>query len=158
MILPFSQKFKNGEATHFLEKIWKNEELWTEEEAIEFSNKAGSLGFDDWFLETVKPKIHTIRADAKNRWKAGMKIHAVFNNRTKDMYQFCPTFVCTGVQTIEIKSMGVNRYVKIDGKLISWVKLKILASNDGFENVSDFFEYFYVDFKGKIIHFTDFRY
>ena len=87
MILPFSQRFKNGEPTHFLEKIWLNHGLWTEEDAIRFSdNTTHQLDFDDWCLESCSPKIHTIREDKTRRWCVGKKIHAVFNNRTKDTY------------------------------------------------------------------------
>lgn len=111
----------------------------------------------------LSPKIHTIRTDYKNRWKAGCKIHAVYNNRTKNMFKFAPTFECNGTQTIEIKyfysdDADAQTEVWIDGRLLIQSEIELLAKNDGFDNVYTFFLYFHTDFKGKIIHFTNFRY
>jgi len=33
-----------------------------------------------------------------------------------------------------------------------------LAKNDGFEGIEDFFKWFNEDFKGKIIHWTNYKY
>jgi len=159
MKLPFSKKFKNGNETYFLEKIWTNQYLWTEDEAIEFAtNKTHILEFDDWVIETCNPKIHTIRMDLKNRWKQGSKIHPVFENRTKNQHQFAPTFVCKGIQSIEITWLRGNIYISIDDKLFDYNQKVQLSQNDGFESLSDFEKWFNTPFKGKIIHFTDFKY
>lgn len=36
--------------------------------------------------------------------------------------------------------------------------VEVLAKNDGFSGVKEFFEWFSEDFKGKIIHWTDLKY
>ena len=160
MILPFSKKFKNGNDTHFLEKIWANQNLWSEEDAIYFStNNPRILDFDDWYIETAKPKIHTIRRDEKNRWKTGNKIHPVFENRSKNQHQFAPTFICTGIQKIKILRSEDKMLIYVDGNLLDkWATINRLVQNDGFENEIDFCSWFDADFEGKIIHFTDLHY
>lgn len=123
-----------------------------------------------------KPKIHTIREDKNNRWKAGMDIHMVINNRTKNRFQFAPVVKCVSVQEIEIdsyesdikshftysKHLGNYRYkvfrVWIDGKMRPIRELEKLAINDGFDSAEDFFKYFNKDFKGKLIHWSNLKY
>lgn len=106
------------------------------------------------------PKLHTIREDSSNRWRAGMDIHFVINNRTKNRFQFAPVVNCVSIQNIEIKYFKTFVYpeVIIDGKMMSYLALGDVAINDGFDSVDDFFAYFNKDFKGKIIHWTDLRY
>ena len=127
------------------------------------------------------PKLHTIRRDENNRWKAGMNIHFVVNGRTKDRFQFAPVVKCVRVQNIEIinaERYGVNDpeisyhniiplygsdwhfaiIVKIDDRKLSREEVEILAVSDGFESVWEFFKYFEKDFKGKLIHWTNLKY
>ena len=128
-------------------------------------------------LNGFKPKLHTIRQDKSNRWKAGKTIHymqwAGLPYKSKNE-QICPPAPCTGTQKIEIKynkGGGVN--VFIDDKLFyyqyetecgleldkeSKEKMLDLAQNDGFETIADFFRWFNTDFEGKIIHWTDLKY
>ena len=109
-------------------------------------------------------KIHTIREDKTNRWKAGNVIHGATGVRTKNYNQFFED-VCRSTQKIEIK---------YDNKCSDWPAVIIdgkehriyhkpnvilqLAMNDGFKHPSEFSEWFKSDFKGKIIHWTDFKY
>jgi len=58
MILGFKTKTKDGRYTNFVEKIEKGE------------------------------KIHTIREDKLNRWRAGRIIHAAVGVRTNEYRQF----------------------------------------------------------------------
>lgn len=107
------------------------------------------------------PKIHTIRADEKDRWKVGNKIHFVINNRTKNRFQFAPVITVKSIQKIEIVYwMGCGDYpaVVIDGQTLKNREVETLAKNDGFDSVEDFFSWFNSDFKGKIIHWTDCSY
>lgn len=117
-------------------------------------------------------KIHTIRTDEKELWEqkvadinAGNKILCVrewtgrpYNSEQADIKQF----VSVGLQDITI-TYGVD-----DEKPQAWVDgkpvpIETLAKNDGLE-LPDFIEWFFGSvhtgnvFKGKIIHFTDFRY
>lgn len=123
----------------------------------------------------IKPdltsKIHTIRRDENNRWKAGMNIHFVINSRTKNRFQFAPIVKCVSVQEIEFKWDFTQTmcWVFIDGKSFTTFEkseqgieygenAKKIAHNDGFESKEDFFKYFNEDFKGKLIHWTKLNY
>ena len=124
------------------------------------------------------PKIHSIRNG--NRWKAGMLIHMATGVRTKNYFQFNQNIrgleQCKSVQSIDIQYSLDYIYVIIDGKTEAiWRNHKSLdndfysneidcpmifqlAKNDGFNSVTDFFRWFNSNFKGQIIHWTDFRY
>lgn len=105
-------------------------------------------------------KIHTIREDKTNRWKPGNKIQMATGVRTKN-YNCFKTAVCISVQTIEIKYfMGCGKFpiIKIDGELLDENFELALFQNDGFDSREDFFSWFDSDFKGKIIHWTYFKY
>lgn len=115
----------------------------------------------------TRSKYHTIREDKHNRWKPGMDIHMVINNRTKDRFQFAPVVKCVSVQEICItyyNSESDYPAVKI-GKNVFHVfqkhgakVIEQLAQNDGFPSIEAFFQYFNSDFRGKLIHWTDLKY
>ncbi|WP_438423101.1 hypothetical protein [Aquimarina macrocephali] len=182
MILPFSTKWpKNmgdleGIRNRFPEKIWHSlAPVLNDEEYYKWHGEEGILNlnmgnnYDDSFFNS-DPKLHTIRRDEKNRWRAGNKIHPVINNRTKQQFQFTPTIKCTGVQRIEIvkvanvktpytRSTGNKTFqVIVDGNCLNKNQIEQLAINDGFESVEHFFRWFNEDFTGKLIHWTDLRY
>ncbi len=132
------------------------------------------LGFKPQFKQPVidGDKIHSIREDSTNRWKAGNSIHFAVGVRTKQYNQFKPTGKCYSTQKVEFKwkhnNIGmVNQswsvQVFIDGVDVT-VKGDIvddLIKNDGFKTRKEFFEWsswFRKNFKGKIIHWTDFKY
>lgn len=135
------------------------------------------LSFKNQFVKKIirRSKIHTIRLDQHNRWKPGNKIHFATGIRTKNYNQF-KSGICKSIQTIEIKHRG-GKYLCLDfdNETGVWIngKLKfaitgiihegtdfmnLLAKNDGFKNYYEFFEWFNKDFKGKIIHWTNFNY
>ncbi|MDY8137583.1 hypothetical protein [Aquimarina sp. 2201CG5-10] len=117
-------------------------------------------------IEEISPKLHTIRQDSKNRWQPGKLIHPVINNRTKDRFQFAPTIKCISVQQIEIvysdeelcEQHCIEPVIKIDGRVLGIEECDQLAINDGFDDIQKFLWWFNEDFKGKIIHWTDFKY
>ncbi len=167
MILSFSTQL-NGKPTYFPEKIWQGFpdsdrciELW-------FTDGKIYTGYDfhpDAF--GMFPKLHTIRKDEKNRWKAGNKIDFFINARTKNMFRFAPIIPVVSTQKITIEHDQDYKCVLIDNivfyeqnsKLQTHIEaMTILAQNDGFESVDAFFEYFNEDFTGKIIHWTDLKY
>ena len=130
------------------------------------------LSFKEQFKEPILNgvKIHSIRQDQHNRWKIDRIIHMATGVRTKKYQQFAE-HICKSIQEIEIfhfeSIMFANKIaVCIDGKVFGQYydknrydyQLNQLAKNDGFKRVSDFFEWFDSDFKGKIIHWTDFKY
>lgn len=168
MTLSFSQKFPDKSPTYFVEKIINGIQL-NNLAHIDILNVDSKMRYSlrDKFGE-LAPKIHTIRADPKNRWREGIYIHFVINNRTKNRFQFAPILPVKKVQRIVIEWKECELYGKkepfcwIDGKCIcagfdatNW---RLLARNDGFESTDDFFRWFRSDFTGKLIHWTDFSY
>lgn len=178
MTLSFQTKWPSrmgelaGQPNYFVERIWrslKSEELvsyskyWIYQD--DHLSKLGYFWDDGLFL---KPKHHTIRYDPHNRWKPGMKIHPVINNRTKNRFQFAPVLECVSVQEIEIINLSSSKKIinienEKDNPFFSDgdredLELINLVHNDGFPSVKAFFQYFNEDFKGKIIHWTDLKY
>lgn len=120
------------------------------------------LGFNKRFPDKImnETKIHTIREDKTNRWQQGVKIHFATGVRTKN-YNCFDEGVCASTQSIEIIRMSdyLNEtVVKIDGRVLDQTEVQQLAWNDGFENLAEFWLWFSDSFKGKIIHWTDYKY
>jgi len=176
MILGFKQQFpwgtkKKPAPTNFRGKIL----LPTKPRLIAYGD-AGS-----WY-----PKIHTMRADPQNRWKAGMSIQMVYRG---PKYSILDHFN-EGIPELE-RLKGKQRCriqyndkvspdlrpcgIYIDDKLVwdgfvgksfanscgsekdrKWIES--FAKNDGFESSIDFFRWFKTDWSGYILHWTDFRY
>lgn len=142
------------------------------------------LGFKKQFVPLIVAgtKIHTIREDKHNRWKAGNKIHFATGTRTKHYNQFSEG-ACVSVQSIILVNhgnfyhcriqIGENEYIHNDcvehkhikfynGSFPATTKLlNDLCKNDGL-SWEDFKKWFIPNegdkFVGKIIHWTDFRY
>lgn len=162
MTLSFSKKFPWGEETHFVEKIWEGllfiSVKMNAEEFLQYGQDNIPPNYE---RKTYHPKIHTIRADRKGRWKPGNKIHLVTGNRTKDRNQFAPVLECVSVQTIEIKPAFKQVTILPEWyqpKDLTPKEIEILAKNDGFDSVDDFWRWFDKDFQGSIIHWTDLKY
>jgi hypothetical protein len=193
MTLGFSTKI-DGKLTRFPEKILAsvckyNYEHYLCASPSEFKGSyfefCEEKGLAD-FTQKLAPKLHTIREDKVNRWKAGRLIHFVVGNRTKKRFQFAPLVECVSVQELFIEIQGRGSMKRIilfidnahkaslsydDSKnefgIIpsekNWVAEKFfteLAINDGFECLASFVKYFSKtpNFKGKLIHWTDKRY
>lgn len=163
MICGFKQNFKNGAPTYFAEKIWSNRlnNIIDLKDFI-FADKKRKKWFNKSFnyIRIFVPKLHTIREDLNNRYKVGQKLQLAYNVRTKDYLQFHPDIEIKSIQEIKIiyhKELAWPMVI-IDKKNLTFCEIEKLAINDGFDDVSNFFEWFNKDFKGKIIHFTDFKY
>lgn len=185
MVLSFS---KHGVNHHgFLLKIWKGlENVFGHDACVtwetHFYTKLGKTWaqyYPSFIWEEIKPKIHTIRLDEKDRWKAGKNIHFVINNRQSNRFQFAPTLPVVRVQKISVEYRVLKHHsylftikapiVKMDDKVIfdgtqigtdneTGARMLELAQNDGFDTIADFFAWFTSDFEGKLIHWTDFKY
>lgn len=183
MTLSFSTKWPErmgeleGQPNYFIDKIWHG--LLALRGDISslcadryYENHIQKLGFGwDLHEEDPLPKLHTIRHDPHNRWKPGMKIHPVINNRTKNRFQFAPVMECKSVQAIEIKYLSITKD-PLNLKPMVWIDtipfydpamgidsgMEQLALNDGFPSVEAFFQYFNADFKGNLIHWTNLKY
>lgn len=163
-----------GKPNHFVEKILQSVYRNYGEELNKFTSPAVEiLGYEEEseFFNNIldsEPKLHTFRADPKDRWKVGMKIHPVINNRTKNRFQFAPELEVKGIQSIKIEydpkepvypkvnvlvSTGTHSY-----KVLGAPSIEKLAINDGFESLDQFFAWFKKDFTGKIIHWTNLKY
>jgi uncharacterized protein YpbB len=168
MTLAFSEQL-NGKPTYFVKKIIlglvKNNMIDIIEASLwDLAHCESSFKGVFKYIK-VHPKIHTIRHDAHNKWKAGKLIHFVINNRTPERYQFAPVIKCISVQYIRIKYWYNNKDEKfnapsvyINGLELSAESLQTLAINDGFNSTADFFDYFDTDFIGTLIHLTDKKY
>lgn len=159
MILGFKQQFPWKEPTYFREKILYGvgRAIWlTPRQIKKFA------------------KIHTMREDPTNRWKAGRKIEMVYRG---PKYKIIDHFnkgipeleKCVSVQEVmlwytgyvdkETKEQKVNFHCMIDGN--RYEDINTLAVNDGFSDQLQFMNWFNkinYPFTGKIIHWTDFRY
>lgn len=115
-------------------------------------------------------KIHTLRADVKDRWDVGRKIHFATGVRTAN-YSCFKEGVVSGIQYVFMTyyqgrfevSVGDTNYCD---QYLDWSDIEKLARNDGFDGVDDFMKWFIPliessedhCFSGKIIHWTEFRY
>lgn len=161
-----------GSQTYFIDKIWNSlkhplifeiHDQWSNyknEHYKKFGQVKTAINFD--FDPNIQMKLHTIRRDDFDRWKAGNDIHFIINSRSSDRFQFAPVTKCTSLQKIEISwSLGPNlktARIRIDGVLMNSIQMEQLAKNDGFKSLEDFFSWFNEDFTGKIIHWTDKKY
>lgn len=167
MTLSFTQTI-DGLPNYFIEKIWeglpeKDIDVY-DLIVMDYRIKFGCEWDGKNFIHHL-PKIHTIRANRHSKWRAGMDIHFVINNRQKNRFQFAPVVKCISVQEIWILKFNEDLFgVKVDGNMLTAAEVETLAVNDGFDNANDFYAYFFktspyvVNFYGKIIHWTDKRY
>ena len=169
--LSFKTKFPWGDQTYFIPKIWRGliDNMGMYSDYMSYVNTILNSGNDKIMeaffpvkdINTIAPKIHTIREDKHDLWKPGRKIHMAVFNRTKDRFQFVTELECKSVQRIEIIHnlfYTKNSLIFIDDIPLRFDTQKKLARNDGFNSVEDFFRFFSKDFSGKIINWTDFKY
>lgn len=169
---------KEKKETRFIEKIHssliQNNLMgdWFNSEACDkfYKNINKSYVLDINTVAEGDAKLHTIREDKTNRWKAGMLIDFFINARTKNMLRFAPRVKVVSVQKIEIEWYFENQVVQIfidNERMFSYdikypedlsTKFKHFVQNDGFSTIEDFLDYFNKDFSGKIIHWTDLKY
>lgn len=174
MTLGFSTQI-NGKPNYFIPKIWMGvpAQIKADISIYEkyYDNHVYQLG-KSWDIpdDPIKAKLHTMREDPHDRWRAGMDIHMVINNRTKNRFQFAPVVKCVSTQEVRISYQDyldgkyyvagwfVSPRIIIDGRTILEHEVEELAINDGFESVNDFFAYFNSSCTKKIIHWTDLKY
>ena len=159
--------------TYFVEKIWSALSSLPQYNA-EMINKYFTSGlifehydFDMTIAEKCNPKIHTMRRKSKREWKKGTAIHyKIWTGKpyVEPTFAFAPTIPCDGTEACSVI------YPKIKGDYLPYVEIgermifqgsdemELLAMNDGFDSVEDFFLYFDESWDGEIIHWTPFRY
>jgi hypothetical protein len=116
------------------------------------------------------PKLHTIREDKHNRWKAGMSIQMVYRGPKYSILDHFNKGIpelekCVSVQKIDIKwesFIGLQKpalNIQIDnGRSLTTSEITQLAINDGFKDIEQFCRWFNKDFSGNLIHWTDLKY
>jgi len=152
-------------------------------ELIEIGSYAGK-SITGTAITGYTKKLHTLRLDEHNRWKADMSIQMVYRGpkySIKDHFnKGIPELErCVSIQKVEIRyltpeeiksSRGTTYYdpiIKIDGKFFD--RLDTLARNDGFSGYEmkgkyiddpsySFLKYFNKSVTMKLIHWTDLRY
>lgn len=174
MTLNFMTTWPTGGKTHFPAKVLHShlkESTYGIANAIcEYGKHIDAMYADAClnYVEEQTPKLHTIRSG--KRWNPGMKIHykiwtgKPYKSKTFNFFES----ECISVQDIEIThkkedvaSDGVAVLTKIlvDGRSIHKLsEVEQLAKNDGFDNITDFLNYFREDFSGQIIHWTNLKY
>lgn len=176
MNLPFT-RFVDGKETYFPEKIIAG---LVQEKIIPIS-KASELIRDSGYPEshpmyyidtcreyfrTINPKFHTFRPNLKGAWKPGVMIDFMFwSGRPywSKPVRFAPRLPVVSVQNIRISYTAIPYppAVFVGNGLMRRLKpeeVEVLARNDGFDSISDFFKWFNKDFQGSIIHWTDLKY
>lgn len=179
----------SGTPTDFVLRIWDG--LLLNKLATQEEKEVWTKGLISVWSEVVATdegprdnyaKIHTIRTDPHDRWKAGMPIHFVVNNRTPQRRQFAPVLPCVSTQKIRIekelknlnqakgnKAWNIKKFhIYIDGKpykdpspIYGYNEdaVEYLSQNDGFLYDWQFMDWWPVGvFEGKIIHWTNLRY
>lgn len=130
------------------------------------------------FKDLIKQGIkkHTIRADKGNRWKVGTKIHFWMGNprntRGKNKPHQFGEGICSEIRKIQILRSPSFATLLIDDEEIETIwkdddSFRVysteadcpifyqLATDDGFDSISEFLEWFNTDFEGKLIYWKD---
>jgi hypothetical protein len=118
-----------------------------------------NISFKPQFVHKIldRTKIHTVRQDEKERWQTDTLMHMIVNPRTPQQVLFNRA-VCYSVQEIEIPHFPFWIQIKVDGRFLTESELMEFIKNDGFDTVEEFVEWFPVNFKGRLIHWTDKKY
>ena len=167
MILGFSTQL-NGKPTYFVEKIHQALRLPYFLDSVGFSPEYVHKEFDFVMYPLLRPKLHTLRDDLNDRWRAGMIIDFFINVRRRNMFRFAPKIPVVSTQEVFMTYAHSDLIqISIDGReLFGYVERLEFAINDGFDNWEDFFNFFYPKikvaekgcYKPKLIHWTDLRY
>jgi len=118
-------------------------------------------------------KIHTLREDKGNRWRKGLFIQHWMGsprNPSKRPHQVCTekVYICQRLQKIILTARDHPTdylHAQIDDRPLSQSDIEALARNDGFSSPRQMAKWFFKKltprmemWKGKIIHWTDFKY
>jgi len=177
MILSFIEYFdtKKQKPTYFREKIWAGPGKSSFDCNgtrmicdLKAANAESEFRTGSPIVKLLKPKLHTIREDSHDQWEPGMTIQMVYRGagyKIKDEFNkgIQELSKCVSVQKIRFewhrRPYSINRCkVYIDDVIQNTEQVEILAINDGFDSIHDFFAWFEKNFTGKIIHWTDLRY
>lgn len=100
-------------------------------------------------------KIHTVRVDAKERFKVGMTLDHCTGVRTKKFKKHI-TNTCKRIDKVFIDPR--TKTIKINGIELSDLEKAIFAFNDGFDSIQGFWKWFTETKNYRLIQWTDFKY
>lgn len=156
MILGFKQKFADGTPTNFKSKIANGTML-----------NPTVTNFWCHLPKDFAYKIHTLREDPFNRWKAGKSIQMAYGVRTKQYEQFNKGIEelekCVSTQRVFMTYQGWvgSLEITVGNKYLMPEEIDLLIKNDGLTH-KEFMNWFFPkgveEWGGKIIHWTNFRY
>ena len=131
------------------------------------------IGFKKQFVDLIMQgsKVHTIRDDKGNRWRAGMAMHMYTGGRFSKEYRQFAEKQCTSVQEINMwldeDDNGLSiLHVFVESDSQAAFDYEQFAIRDGFSSMKAFYDYWMPiieelpgeRFTGKIIHWTDLKY
>lgn len=111
--------------------------------------------------DDISAKCTTIREDM--RWRQGLDIHFIINNRKPTRYQFAPLLPARSVKPVEIlyDEVTYKRAVLLDNRFIFHEtnddevyrseRFKVLWQLEGFDSENAFWEWFKKPLKGVLI-------
>lgn len=165
MNIMFMREFGSGKPTEFARKIRAS--LYgveiTRRERVEMM-VTGMVPVAVW------PKRHTMRAkkyggdgfvkECRVRVGMGLSFRHWEGKPYRSRQEEFGVGGCKGVQDVVIiwSKDRVRKHVVVDGVILDDFGVGMLARNDGFDSVDEFFEWFSEDFDGWIIHWTELRY
>jgi hypothetical protein len=177
MKLHFSQH-ANKIPTYFVEKIWKGlkncispEQYFKIQAELSSDEMKKEYTIDLEVYQKVLPKIHTIRRDLNKSWIVGKPINFIINLKGNKTIYFAPVLPVVSTQKIQIRHYKNTVLVYIDNKLFFFGNKDLtpdefenhsemlqFSQNEGFDSIKEFCSWFDINFKGKIIHWTNLTY
>ncbi|MBD1394282.1 hypothetical protein [Mucilaginibacter glaciei] len=127
------------------------------------------ISFNKKFVEPILTgsKIHTIREDAKGRWRPGITMHMYTGGRFSKEYRQFIEMDCRSVQDVYMTYYNGKLEVSVDDTLIyGYPERNEFAISDGFADWEDFEKWWIpilmndpeLKYKGRVIHWTNIKY
>ncbi len=165
MNMPFMKQFPWGEPTYFVEQLWNMLQQYglvdIEESDLWFGDNSELNKYYDRSIKPNLVKLHTIRPHS-DRIKEGMKIYPYiwagrpYHSKT---FVFMPAIEIISKQRFDIVKFKSILWPHIDGNFLTDEETLILAKNDGFKSIDQFFRYFNKPVENyEIKHFTNLKY
>ena len=100
-------------------------------------------------------KIHTIREDAKERFKVGMILDHCTGVRTKKFQKHVQNS-CLRIDWVFIDIRSYS--IKVNGVELLEFEKQLLIQNDGFDSIEGFWKWFPEPGNYRLIQWTNFKY
>lgn len=100
-------------------------------------------------------KIHTLR---RNAVEPGTPIKHIVYPYHPDKRECILENECISCQAIKIDDIPEGPNIRIGGRQLSPAEALNLARNDGFDSLTDFWNFFAGGFEGYVVHWTNLKY